>query len=383
MRHKGIFFALFHNELEKLWAHRAYVLIVAFLIIVVGSSFLVYRSHQLSLQQAQTNMQQMEHQMGQLRQQERHASGQSKVEVRQALAADQQTLQQMKMQGPIINLKQETQQLRAQLKHVPSSQQGSILEQLAVAKGALKKGITQENSLTGLGLAGALFAGGTMLLFGLMTVGLTSDRFSSELEGGTWGVLLLHSPRRVPIFWAKLSASVVLLWAFMLSTALAILGVTGLLVGFGAPRFPVEVGMRLAAPTQPTLPVSIPPQSFHFISLLTYDVWALLLAMLSVSVLGAICVAVSLLTRSSVLSLIVGAVLVLSEVFAQIAAHWAGWIALVDPAVHLPLVADWTGSLAQSFNLADLTMKSGLTVLLAWGVIAVVAGMWAVRRIDL
>ena len=384
LRREGTFFPLFHNELEKLWAHRSTVLIVAFLVMVVGGSFLVYRSHQATLLQARQNIQQMEQQVVLLRHQELDASSAQKAAARQALQSAQQTLKQMKLQGSgSLNLRADVQQLKGELLHQPPSQQGPILEQLAVAQGAMAKGLTQQNSLNGFKLAGDLFDGGIMLLFGLLTVGLVSDRFSAELEGGTWGVLLLHAPQRLPIFWAKLSASLALLWGFMLATTVGLMGLTGLLVGFGPSNFPVAVGVRLTAPGGLTLPLVMPRQPFHLISQLSYDGLALLLAMLSLGILAAICLCVSVLTRSSVLSLIVGAVLVLSEVFAVIVARWVGWLVLVDPAVHLPLIGDWTGGLAQQYNMADLTLSSGLVVLLAWGALAVAVGMWHVRRIDL
>lgn len=387
LKRNPTFGALFHNELEKLWAHRARALIIAFLVIVLGGSLLTYRSYVSSQHQVQLSIQQLKGQLAQMRHQETRATGKQKLVIQQNLAQDEQILHQLKSQGPVIvNLRPQLRGLESSLKHEPTSvQRGPTLEQIALDKAALAHGIKFENpaATNGFKLAGDLFGGATMLIFGLIAAGLTSDRVSSELEGGTWGVLLLHAPRRIQVYWAKLASAIAVTWGFMAATAIGMGILAGILMGFGPADFPEIVGLHLKSGAQPNAPLIIPIQSFHVLSQWSYDIFSLVLAMLAIGVLAAIFLALSLLTRSTVFSLIVAAVLVISGVLAQVVAHAAGWLAIIDPAVHMPLVGDWTGSLATQYNLAALTLKNGILVLAVWAIAAILVGIWAARRLDL
>ena len=151
--------------------------------------------------------------------------------------------------------------------------------------------------------------------------------------------------------------------------------VAGLLMGFGSPNNPHVVSLHVSSVGQ----VVIPVQHFHILPQWSYDGLSLGLAMLAIGALVSIFLALSMLTRSTVFSLIVGAVLVLSNVLA----HALGSLALMDPAIHLPLMSEWTRSLAMQYNMTSLSLKTGLAVLLGWTVVAIGFSLWFTKKLDL
>ncbi len=380
------FGALYHNELEKLWAHRVRPLFIAFLVIVVGGSLLTYHSYMASKHQTQVTIQSFQGQVARLRRQESRATGKQQARIKRNLQQTEKILAQVRSEGPgVVNLSKQLHSVEQSLRQTPKAQRGPALEEIAVDRSALAHGIKHENPYAGGGLklAGELFSGGAMILFGLIAAGLASDRISSELEGGTWGVLLLHAPRRIQVYWSKLAASLTLIWGFMAASGVGLGILTGLLMGFGFANFPLVVGLRLKAASQPGYPLRIPPQTFHLMSQWSYDALSLVLAMVAVGVLVTIFLALSLLTRSTVFSLIIGAVLVISGMLAGLVAHAAGWLAIIDPAVYMPLMGVWTGNLALQYNLVSLNLAQGLVVLACWAFVAIVASMSLARRMDL
>jgi ABC-type transport system involved in multi-copper enzyme maturation permease subunit len=383
--HNPTFGALFHNEMEKLWAHRLRALIIAFCVIVIGGSLLKYRSFEVSQHQVKQNIQQIETQIRTLKNQEKHATGNAKSQIQQNIASEQQFLQQVRTQRPgTVNLRAQEHALEQSLNQQPASQRGAAEEQLALIRYTLAHGYHSVAAPGGsaYSVVGSVFGGLAMLLFGLIAAGLGSDRVSAELEGGTLGVLLLHAPRRAPVYRAKFLASVAMTWAFMAASALGFWLLLGALIGFGSPGLPVAVGVHMGAGASPGF-VSVLPGAFHIIPQWAFDLWSLGLAMAAIAALQAIFVAVSILTRATIFSLVIGAVLVISGVIAAVAARTMGWLVVADPAVHLPLAGDWTGTLAGQYNLAALTLPHGLIVLGLWTVAALAAGLIAMRRLDL
>ena len=241
----------------------------------------------------------------------------------------------------------------------------------------IQHGITQyqPTSHGGYRLVGQIFSGLAMILIALVALAISADRVSSEFEAGTWGGLLLHAPRRRPVYLAKLSASLTVIWSFMAASALGFFVVAGLLMGFGSPNNPHVVSLHVSSVGQ----VVIPVQHFHILPQWSYDGLSLGLAMLAIGALVSIFLALSMLTRSTVFSLIVGAVLVLSNVLA----HALASLALMDPAIHLPLMSEWTRSLAMQYNMTSLSLKTGLAVLLGWTVVAIGFSLWFTKKLDL
>lgn len=382
-RNGSLFTALYRNELEKLWAHRGKSLIIAFIVIVMGGSLLAWHSNQQTLQNVNSTILAEQQQVTALRHQELHASGKQKQQIASEIHSTQNFIRQIKAQNGAYNVKQEITQLKVSVAHMPLSQRGPTLERLAQYRVMKAHGITGYNSgaNNGLKLVGDLFGTAVMLVFALVAAGVSSDRVSSELEGGTWGVLLLHAPRRIPIYLAKLAASITVIWAFMVAAALGFFGLGSALMGVGNPAIPIVVGVHLTQNSANGM-LSIPVQTFHTVSQVSYDLVALVLAMLSIAVMIAIFLALSMLTRSTVFALVVSAVLVISGELSAVVAHTAGWLVVGDPAVHLPLIADWTGKLGLQFNLSSLNLTAGVAVLLIWAVVAVVVGLSTARRLD-
>lgn len=377
--------AVFHNELEKLWAHRGRTLVIAFLLMVLGGTFLTYQSYQSQQAQIAGSIRTAHAEVVQWERQVRHATGAEKQQLEASIHGTQSYLRQAKAHGDAINEAQNLADLKVQSKHEPAGvPRGTTLEQLALARAMLAHGIKFDNPNvpTGFGFIGSVFASTAMLLFGLVAAGLASDRVSAELEGGTWGVLLLHAPRRATLYWGKLAASLVMTWLFMLAVAVGFFALISVVVGMGVADTPVLVGVHVKV-LQPHAPLAPTVQVFHTIPQWGYDLLAVGLAMLAVGALVTISLALSLLTRSTVFSLIVSAVLVISTVLAEIVARFAGWLAVIDPAVHLPLIGDWTGQLAMQYTLPALSLPVGMAVLLAWAAAALAAGVTLTRRLDL
>lgn len=378
---KGLFWALYQNELEKLWAHRGRTLLIAFLVIVLGGTFLVYRSQQASVSALHQAVAVQKSQIGQLRRQVRNASGPTKRALTSQLHQEQQGLQQMEQQTNVVHVRPQVAAVKAGLKTTPVALRGQMMETLATDQYLASHGITTFNpqAETGWRMVGQVFGSTALLLFALLAVGISGDRISSEMEGGTWGILLLHAPQRLQVYLAKLLASLTVMWGFMTAAAIGFFAAGSAVLGAGSAIMPHVVGLRLAVTPGSVPPqLRVPVQVFHILPQWSYDLAALGLAMLAMGSLVAIAVAVSMLTRSTVFSLIVGAVLVLSMVLA----HLAGPSALVDPALHLPLIEDWTGTLAMQYDLIGMTLRNGLAVVLAWTLVAMGSSLWMVRRLD-
>lgn len=377
--------ALLRNEWEKIWAHRGRALIIAWVVIVVGGVWITYHGEHAARQGYRANIASLQSQVTSWRHQEIGASYKARRLLQSQIAGAETTLQQMRSSAGGVNEVAVIPVLKKELKTASPLTRGTIMEQLATAQDMVSHGIDHANpsNANGIDLVGSVFSGMALLLFALLAVGLSSDRISSELEGGTWGVLLLHAPRRAQVYTAKLLAAIAATWAFMVASALGFFGVASLAMGIGPVSAPVVVGLRQTLSTNPNFPgLVIPVQNFHLIAQWSYDIWALVLAMLAVAVLVSLFVGLSVVTRSTVFSLIVSAVIVISGVLTAVVARAASWLAIVNPALNVPLAADWTGRLAQQYTIPALNLRTESWVLAAWALVAVGVGVWATRRLD-
>lgn len=376
-QNQPLFWALFHNEIEKLWARRGKSLIIALILIVAGATLLAQHNEQQYLTQTQANIGGARQQVAQIRNLLAKAPANQKAQLTQQLQFAESALQQDLPQGS----KAEIASLASAVKTSAPSQKGTMLEQLALARYRLHHdvvGYAQANG--GFRQPGLIFSGEAILLFALMAVAVASDIFSGELEGGTWGMLLLHAPRRGRVYFAKFSAALSVVWAFMVAAAIGLFGFGGLLMGFGSANAPHAVGVKITAFHEPGYTQVLPAiQAFHLVPQWSYDLMALGLAMLALGGFVSLLIALSILTRSTVLSLVIGVVMVLSGVFV---AHLLGSLGVFDPALHFPLIADWTGSLATQNTLPSLSLGMGLAVTLVWALAAIIVGVWTIRRLD-
>lgn len=383
MTSRRLFPALFHNELEKIWAHRGRVLIIAFILLVFGGSFIAYRNYEGTQKAYRSEISSAESQVSQIKGQLAHAQGSQKKALQAQLQVPETILQQAHQNSlGTIQVRPQMANLKQSIKTAPAPFKGNSEEQLAMDQYRLQHGITQyqPTSHGGYRLVGQVFSGLTMILMALVALAISADRVSSEFEAGTWGGLLLHAPKRRPVYLAKLSASLIVIWSFMVAAAVGFFVVAGLLMGFGSPDNPHVVSLKVSTVGQPAPgQLVIPVQHFHMLPQWSYDLLSLGLAMLAIGALVSIFLALSMVTRSTVFSLIVGAVLVLSDVLA----HAVGSLALIDPAIHLPLMSEWTRSLAMQYNMASLSLQTGLAVLLGWTTVSILFSLWFSKRLDL
>ena len=375
-----VFFVLYRNELEKLWVRRMRALIIALLVIVVGGTFIAYRNYQASQGQVQNGIAQIKSQIAQERSQLAHMhNGKTKKLLEEELRGNQSALRQMEQNPPnpgTVFVRQQLSSLQSSVKHTPSSQLGTTLQQIAIARYQLAHGITiyHPSDHGGYRIVGQIFGGTTMLLLGLVALGLTGDRMSSEIEGGTVGSLLLHAPWRRFVYLAKLGAALTVTWTFMAVLAVGFFLMATAVMGTGNPMNPHAVGLRLKMAGGE---ISVPVQTFHLLPQWSYDLATFGLALLVMGTFVAIFLALSMVTRSTVFSLIVGAVLVISNILG----HALGPIAIANPAMFLPLMQVWTGQEAFDYQMV-VPLSAAIIVLLIWTAVALIAGLWTARRLD-
>ncbi len=379
MPNHSIGMALYHNELEKLWVYRARVLIIAFVLILLGGMYVVYNNHQSAQVMQQQVIHMMHAQIIKLRQQIRHSSGHTKTMLQHQLQMQEQGLQHMVLQKQNLNVTSQIKTLKTSLKHTPSASQGSSQEELTKYQFMASHGILSYNpgAESGFRLVGQVFSNPALFVFALLAIGLSADRISSEIEGGTFGNLLLHAPYRMKIYLAKLFASLTLIWGFMAACAVGFFAIGSAFFGIGFAEMPHVVGIRvniLGSPPQ----VQVPMQTFHLLSQWSYDLLAVFLSMIAISALVAIALTISLLIRSTLLTLIVGAMLVLSGGLS----HIFGSLAIWDPVSQLTLMADWTRKATIQFSIHGFSLQSGLVVVLTWAAVAIIMGLWYVEHLD-
>lgn len=383
------FRAVFRNEIEKIWIKRGKALIIALIILIAGVSLVSAHTYHQNYQQETENAQndqqaatQMRQQMAQTQRALKSVPQGKKRALQQQLTQQQQALQQIQeSNGGTVNERLQVRNLQNSLSAIPT-QRGPLLEQLALARYRVAHGLLSYNPAadSGMRLVGLVFGGDTLVLFALMAVVIASDTVSSELHSGTWGILLLHAPRRRQVYLAKWAAALLFLWGFMLAAAVGIFAFSSVLMGVGSTLGPHVVGMvttLLPQTAGPSLVVPA-PQVFHIIPQWSYDLLALALAMLSLGGFVTLLVGLSVVTRSTVGALIIGVLVLISGFFAAL----VGPASLLDPAVSFPLISDWTGTLAMQDNARALTLGTGLAVTLIWAAASLAVGLWRVARTD-
>ncbi len=383
------FRAVFRNEIEKIWVKRSKALIIALIILIAGVSLVsahtYHQNYQQAAEAAQNNQQaatQMRQQIAQTQRALKSVPRGKKRALQQQLAQQQQALQQIQTgNGGTVNERLQVRSLQNSLSTIPT-QRGPMLEQLALARYRVSHGLISYNPAadSGMRLVGLVFGGDTIVLFALIAVVIASDTVSSELQSGTWGILLLHAPRRRQVYLAKWGAALLILWGFMLAATVGIFAFSSVLMGVGSTLAPHVVGTVTTLIPQNAGPSLVVPaqQIFHIIPQWSYDLLALVLAMLSLGGFVTLLVGLSVTTRSTVGSLIIGVLVLISGFFAAL----LGPASLLDPAVSFPLISDWTGTLAMQDNVRALTLGTGLAVTIIWAAAALAVGLWRVARTD-
>ncbi len=381
------FWAIVQDELQKNWARRGRALIIALVLLVAGTglfSWHTYHSFENSQQNSQQAVAQTRQQIARTEAEIKTAPPSKRAALKQEVAQDSAMLQQMQTSsgGAAVNEPAQIRSLASGLTSIPKDQRGPTLEQLMLARYRVAHGQSVYNPAVdgGWRLVGLVFSGQALILFALLAVVMASDAVSAELQSGTWGILLLHAPRRIQLYLAKWSAALITVWLWVAASAVGLFLLASALMGIGSPWSPHVLGPRLVAVQQgggvPTVSVAV--QNFHLIPQWSFDLLALGLAMLTLGGLVTVLMALSVLTRSTVWSLIIGVLLVISGIFAPILGHYG----VYDPALSLPLMAVWTGSLALQDNILSFNMPTALLVTGLWACAALVAGSWRAQYTD-
>jgi hypothetical protein len=380
------FHAVFRNEMEKIWARRGKALLAALIVLIAGAGLFSLHTYQ----ETQNNMQSMRQSVVQMRQQVdktrralQAAPAGKRAALRQQITQENLTIQQMEeSSNTSVNERSQVRQLTPELSTLPVTQQGITMEQLALARYRISHGQSYYNPASdgGWRLVGLIFAGPAIMLFALLAVLIVSDTVSSELQSGTWGILLLHAPRRMQVYIGKWSAAVVTIWMFMAVTAHGIFAFGSALMGMGSSLAPHVLNPRLVSMQTGGGFLTVVPsaQVFHLIPQWSYDLLALGLAMLTLAGLATLLIALSVITRSTFWSLIIGVLVVLSSLFSVGLGHWA----VLDPTLSLPLISEWTGAMAMQDNMLTLNVQMGMLVTVFWALAAMIAGLWRVKYTD-
>lgn len=382
------FGAIFRNELAKNWARRGRALIIALIILIAGAglfSWHTYHQFENSQQNTQQAVAQARKQLAQMQHQLTIAPASKRAALREAVMQQATMVQQMQEDnGGVLNERSQVKSLSSTLATLPTSQRGQTEEQLALARYRADHGQAFYNPAADSGwrLVGLIFSGQAVVLFALLAVLIASDAVSAELQSGTWGILLLHAPRRIQLYLGKWAAALATVWMFMVVAAVGIFIFGSALMGIGNPMAPHVLGPRLltvSLPQDGPVPsVILAAQTFHLVPQWSYDLLALGLAVLTVGGLVTLLIALSVVTRSTVWSLILGVLVVISSL--AIAA--LGKISALDPAVFFPLMSSWTGIMALQDNNAFLNIQTGLLVTAFWAAAALIAGMWRINYTD-
>lgn len=373
--------ALYRNEWTKLWARRGRALVIFFLVIVGAGSFLAYHADQQNQYNYQANLNAMRSQLASQKQALSKAPAAQKPALHQQIQQMTRAIKSMAAQGSsgVTNEKRRIQSTQHALKSAPASSKGLLEEQLAQSRYAVAHGILHYHTLanSGFRFTGQVFSGMGVDLFALVALMLSADVIASETERGTWGILLLHAPIRGRVYVSKVLASITMMTGFMAASACGLWGLGSLLMGAGHADAPEAVGviMKQFPHLAMIQPIS---QVFHIIPQWQYDGLALLLSSMGMGALMLLVIALSAWLRSTVFTLVIGALMVLSVIFV----HFLPGIAPYDLAVNFALMADWTGQNAMQYGTPHLTLGLGGAVTMGWALLSTAVGFYATRALD-
>ncbi|CAB1128094.1 conserved membrane protein of unknown function [Candidatus Hydrogenisulfobacillus filiaventi] len=371
-----MWWALFDNEWRKLWARRGRLLVAGTLALAALTVFATWRGQ--AAQEAN------------LRQQAAlNARALAALRARAAAAPPaQQTLiheQEAAMAANLVNLegvpvRQQLQEDRRLARHAPRGQAGALEETVALDRYRLAHGIIRLRPWhTGAWrLAGLVLTGPAILGYALLALGVTADLVAGEVQDGTLSFLFLHGQRRGAIYLAKLATGITAGWGSLAGGSLLTWLGAALLVGTGSPWAPHVVGARLVKVTGSFPPVQPAGPPFPILPQWAFDLWALVLALVAAGVWVAVVLALSRLTRSVTVTLVLGTAGLIGGLFLSL----AGWAGLLSPTVHLAPMADWDGSTAGVCGIPAAGLPLGLGVLAGWGLAALAYGWSRFGRLE-
>ncbi len=368
--------AVVQNEWVKLWARKRWVVVLGLLaIVVVGTVFAANTAAQL-VQANQVQASALGQTIGQLKAQMAQATGKMRQQDQLQLRQMQQQLNQLSTQG--VSVRTNLASNQAMLTQLHGISRDATEVAIQIDHFLLQRGIRTMPSRTDGGwlLPGIVLGGAGVVPLGFLVLLVAVDNVASERQGATLPLMFLHAGNRVQSFLGKAVAVVLTTWGIVVGAAVGFFVLGGLVMGFGSSAVPEVVGAQYGGTVQnftyASSHVTILPQ-------LGFDVWAVVLACLSLAVWAVVLVGLSTFLGSSGLATGIGAALILS---AEFLAQLHTPLLLADPALHLSLMESWDGTLANQLQMGGATLTTGALVLAGWAAVALGVGSWKFSHLE-
>ena len=368
--------AVVKNEWVKLWARKRWVMVLGLAaMVVVGTLFAANTaSQQAQVRQAEAGA--LAQNMSQMKAQIAQAKGTARQQAQFQLVQMQQQLNQLNSQGVPVRANLASNQ--STLAHLQGTSRYPIEVAIQTDHYDLARGIRTMSNRTDGGwlLPGIVLGGAGVVALGFLVLLVAVDNVAGERQGATIPLMFLHAGNRVQTFMGKAVALVLTTWGLVVGAAVGFFVLGGLTMGFGSPSVPEVVGAQYGGPV-----TSFTYASSHvtILSQLGFDVWAVVLACLSLAVWAVLLVGVSTFLSSSGLAVGIGAAVILStEFLTQLHSPWL----LGDPALHLSLMESWDGTLANQLAMGSATLTTGALVLAGWAAVALGVGSWKFAHLE-
>jgi ABC-type transport system involved in multi-copper enzyme maturation permease subunit len=368
--------AVVKNEWMKLWARKRFVLLGGLLLIVgLGSLFAANTAASLR-QYGRIERQVLAQNIAQVKQQMHGAPPKERAALAVNLQQMEQQLQQL--QTGSVDVKQALASDVQTLKGLHGSQRYSVQIQAATYRYDLDHHITSvaANPDSGWQLPGIVLGGSSILALAFLVLFVVVDNVASERQGGTVPLMFLHAGNRLTLFFGKTVVAVVATWAIVIIAALGFFVLGGLLMGFGSATTPQVVGVSYAGSG---LHLALASGRATILSQAAYDLWGMVLALLSLGAWAVLMVGLSTFLASTGFAMGIGGAILLAGQFLP---NLHSPALLADPTVHLSLMSVWVGKLASRMELSSATVLVSAGVLAAWTLLALTLGSWRFSRLE-
>lgn len=366
------------NEWVKLWARKRWVLLVGTLaIVVIGTLFAANQAtQQVQASQAEAAALRQNIAQAKLQMAEQHPTGAAKQSMLAGIAEAQQQLQALSTHP--VSVAQALYTNLALLRHMSGASRYPTEIAVATERYDLSHGIRTVSTRTDGGylLPGIVLGGASMLALAFLVLLAAVDNVAGERQSGTIPLMFLHAGNRLTSFLGKVVVMVLTAWGVAAAAAVGFFVLGGVMMGFGSPLTPEPVGVAYKGAL-----ASFGYASGHvlILSQISFDLWALVLAFLSLGAWAVLLVGVSTFLSSSGLATGIGAAVILSGQFLPLLHNS---LVLADPSLPLSLMSAWTGTLAAQLQMASATLGLGMVVMVGWAAVALALGSWQFSRLE-
>jgi len=366
------------NEWVKLWARKRWVLLVGTLaIVVIGTLFAANQAtQQVQASQAEAAALRQNIAQAKLQMAEQHPTGAAKQSMLAGIAEAQQQLQALSTHP--VSVAQALHSNLALLRHMSGASRYPTEIAVATERYDLSHGIRTVSTRTDGGylLPGIVLGGASMLALAFLVLLAAVDNVAGERQSGTIPLMFLHAGNRLTSFLGKVVVMVLTAWGVAAAAAVGFFVLGGVMMGFGSPLTPEPVGVAYKGAL-----ASFAYASGHvlILSQISFDLWALVLAFLSLGAWAVLLVGVSTFLSSSGLATGIGAAVILSGQFLPLLHNS---LVLADPSLPLSLMSAWTGTLAAQLQMASATLGLGMVVMVGWAAVALALGSWQFSRLE-